>query len=70
MYSFALNPEEWYPTGQVNFSLMKEQIMEFELWQSRTFVNSIFNYFNRYIRVYAKSYNILRVKGGVAHKLF
>jgi len=25
-YSFALQPEEWYPTGQVNFSLVKEQI--------------------------------------------
>jgi hypothetical protein len=24
-YSFALEPERWYPTGQRNFSLIKEQ---------------------------------------------
>ena len=70
MYSFALDPESWYPTGQVNFSLIKEQIMNFELWQSRTFVNSSWYYFSRHVRIYAKSYNILRVKGGEAHTLF
>ena len=30
-YSFALQPEEWYPTGQVNFSLVKEQILNLSL---------------------------------------
>lgn len=70
MYSFAFDPEAWYPTGQVNFNLIKEQILKFELWKSETYVNSNWYYFNRFIRVYAKSYNILRVKGGEAQILF
>ena len=27
-YSFALEPERWYPTGQRNFSLIKEQYVK------------------------------------------
>ena len=27
-YSFALEPERWYPTGQINFSLIKDQILK------------------------------------------
>lgn len=70
MYSFALRPEEWYPTGQVNFSLIKEQIMNFELFSSFTTVSSVRYDFSRDIRIYAKSYNILRIEGGVAQLLF
>lgn len=67
MYSFANNPEVWYPTGQENFSLIKEQILEIELYNSKLLSSA---YFNRNIRVYAKSYNILRVKDGKAHTIF
>ena len=71
MYSFALDPEVWYPTGQVNFSLIKEQLMTFELFSSWFQAGSYSHrYSNRHIRVYAKSYNILRVKDGVATKIF
>jgi hypothetical protein len=61
-YSFALQPEEWYPTGQVNFSLIKEQILNMNLTSSPNFA--------RQIRVYAKSYNILRVSEGITETLF
>lgn len=61
-YSFALQPEEWYPTGQVNFSLVKEQILNLNLTDSPDFA--------RQIRVYAESYNILRVSEGIAETLF
>lgn len=61
-YSFALQPEEWYPTGQMNFSLIKEPILNMNLTSSPDFA--------RQIRVYAKSYNILRVSGGIAETLF
>ena len=61
-YSFALQPEEWYPTGQVNFSLIKEQILNLNLTDSPDFA--------RQIRVYAESYNILRVSEGIAETLF
>lgn len=61
-YSFALQPEEWYPTGQVNFSIVKEQILNLNLTDSPDFA--------RQIRVYAESYNILRVSEGIAETLF
>lgn len=61
-YSFALQPEEWYPTGQVNFSHVKEQILALSLTPCPDF--------SRQIRVYAESYNILRVSEGIAETLF
>lgn len=61
-YSFALQPEEWYPTGQVNFSLIKEQILKMNLTPSPDH--------KRQIRVYALSYNILRISEGITQTLF
>ena len=61
-YSFALQPEEWYPTGQVNFSLVKEQILNLSMTSCPDFA--------RQIRVYALSYNILRVAEGISKTLF
>jgi hypothetical protein len=61
-YSFALQPEEWYPTGQVNFNLIKEAILGLSLTSCVDFA--------RQIRVYATSYNILRVCGGKTETLF
>ena len=61
-YSFALQPEEWYPTGQVNFSLVKEQILNLSL-------NPCTGY-SRQVRVYAVNYNILRVGEGTAKTIF
>jgi hypothetical protein len=61
-YSFALQPEEWYPTGQVNFSLVKEQLLNLSLTDCPNF--------NRQVRVYAVNYNILRVSEGIAQTLF
>jgi hypothetical protein len=61
-YSFALEPEKWYPTGQVNFSLIKDQILNLSLTPCTDYA--------RQIRVYALSYNILRVGGGTAKTIF
>jgi hypothetical protein len=61
-YSFALQPEEWYPTGQVNFSLIKEQILKMNLTSCPDYA--------RQIRVYGVNYNILRVSEGTAKTLF
>ena len=61
-YSFALQPEEWYPTGQINFSLVKEQLLNLSLTDCPNF--------NRQIRVYAINYNVLRVSEGIADTLF
>jgi hypothetical protein len=61
-YSFALQPEEWYPTGQVNFSLVKDQNLSLSLTDCPDF--------SRQVRVYALSYNILRVREGTGQTLF
>ena len=61
-YSFALQPEEWYPTGQVNFSLVKEQILNLSLTPCIDFP--------RQVRVYAVNYNILRLGEGTAKTIF
>jgi hypothetical protein len=61
-YSFALEPEKWYPTGQVNFSLIKDQILNLSLTPCTDYA--------RQIRVYALSYNILRIGGGTAKTIF
>jgi hypothetical protein len=61
-YSFALEPERWYPTGQRNFSLVKEQILKLKL--------NPHNSIDRELRVLGLSYNILRVENGIAKTLF
>jgi hypothetical protein len=61
-YSFALEPEKWYPTGQVNFSLIKDQIVNLSLTPCVDYA--------RQVRVYAVSHNILRVSEGTAQTLF
>ncbi len=61
-YSFALEPERWYPTGQVNFSLIKDQILKLKLYPDTSA--------ERELRVYAHSYNILRVENGTAKTIF
>lgn len=60
-YSFALEPERWYPTGQKNFSLVNEQLLDLSLNVPAP---------ERELRVYALSYNILRVQNGTARLLF
>ena len=61
-YSFACEPEKWYPTGQLNFSIIKEQILNLSLTPCTTS--------SRQARIYALSYNILRVSEGIAKTIF
>ena len=61
-YSFALEPEKWYPTGQRNFSAIKEQIINLKLNGETTF--------KRELRVYALANNILRINGGSGKVIF
>ena len=55
MYSFSLDPEGDNPAGAVNLSRIKNQVLQLSLTQS---------YSNRYIRVYAKSYNFMLFEKG------
>ena len=60
-YSFAIDPENYLPTGQVNMS----RIMNQNLW-----LNLTPNPNSRTVNIYAKAYNILRVQNGLAGVLF
>lgn len=90
MHSFALRPDEWEPSGYLNFSNIKDQILDIRLFSSEVPIARVtipgdptpgasfrlnqdfYRWFiyPRVLRVYAKSYNILRVKDGIATKLF
>jgi len=59
MYSFALNPEMYYPTGQVNMSRIVHKLLTIEIDP----INSVDD---NNTRVYALNFNILRVNAGLA----
>jgi hypothetical protein len=61
-YSFALDPENYLQTGQVNMSRIINKLLTVNLNYSTDG--------EREIRVYAKSYNVLRVNNGIAGMLF
>ena len=62
-YSFALEPENAQPSGHLNFSYVKNQIARVGLFDYPT--NK-----DKQLRVYAQSYNILRVENGICTLLF
>lgn len=60
-YSFCLDPSYNLPTGSVNFSVIKDQLFNFNLH----------NYSGpRTIFIYAKSINVLRIKDGEVSLMF
>ena len=59
MYSFALKPEVYYPTGQVNMSRISHKLLTIE-------IDPINDVDNNNTRIYAVNYNILRVSSGIA----
>lgn len=62
-WSFCLQPESWKPTGQLNFSNIKNQFLNLEGYKTGWSHNH-----NLY--VYAKSYNVLRIDCGTARLLY
>lgn len=60
-YSFGLNPENAYPSGQVNMSRIQNQLIN---------INTTSSTKSREVRIYAVNYNILRVNSGIAGVLF
>ena len=61
MYAFAQDPNDPRPNGQINFSRINQKLLE---------VNTLTSEVQRELRVYALSYNILRVENGLAGILF
>jgi hypothetical protein len=61
-YSFACEPEQAQPTGQVNFSLINNQLITANVTENTTY--------DRTLHVYALSYNILRLDKGMMRMIF
>lgn len=59
MYSFGLNPEVPYPTGQVNMSRIIHKLFTIEIDPAYP------QHFNN-VRIYAVNYNVLRIQSGLA----
>ena len=61
--SFGINPENWKPTGQLNFSTIKNQLLTVEGFKTGwTHQHDLF--------VYARSYNVMKIENGTAHLLY
>ena len=60
-YSFALQPENPDPTGQVNMSRIITKLLT---------VTTVPSTVSRELRVYAMNHNVLRVRGGLAGLIF
>jgi len=61
VYSFSIDPESYYPTGQINMSRIQNKILSVTLTPASK---------KRSLRIYAQSYNILRIENGLAGILF
>ncbi len=61
-YSFSIDPENYAPTGQVNFSRIKDILFNMYLNPA--------NAQNRSIRIYVKNYNVLRIESGISGLIF
>jgi len=59
VYSFSLNPETYYPTGQVNMSRIAHNLIEIEIDPPNS------NYAHK-VYVYAVNYNVLRISSGLS----
>ena len=59
MYSFAMKPELYYPTGQLNMSRIIHKKLDVELDEVSTTRNIN-------LSIYALNYNVLHVEGGLA----
>ncbi len=60
VYSFALKPEEWQPSGSCNFSRIDNATLQLVLS-----ANTVMSVNTAKVRVYAQNYNILRVMSGM-----
>lgn len=61
VYSFAMNPEQWGPSGTCNFSRIDVAQLHLTLT-----VETVRNQRTAQLRVYARNYNFLRVVSGMA----
>lgn len=70
-YSFALHPEQHEPSGQLNFSNIRHQTLKVKINLDKEYEGvTDTSILKKELRVYASSYNILRVENGTTKLLF
>jgi hypothetical protein len=63
LWSFGTRPESWKPSGQLNFSTVKNQILTVEGFKT--------GWTHQHdISVYAKSYNVMQINNGTTQLLY
>ena len=82
MYSFALRPDNMEPSGDLNFTMIKDATIQMTLSSDGSYgLYSVYNellttssshivHVEKDVHIIAKSYNILRIKDGVGEILF
>ena len=65
VYSFALKPEEYQPSGAMNFSRIDNAFLNLVLSSATVSGNSTAK-----VRIYTKNYNVLRVMSGMAGQAY
>jgi hypothetical protein len=78
MYSFALHPDNMEPSGDLNFTVIKDAFIDVELSNDGAYANttpsSITDPYTVHVEkeviVIAKSYNVLRIRDGVGEIVF
>ena len=65
VYSFALKPEEYQPSGAMNFSRIDNAFLNLVLSAATVSGNSTAK-----VRIYTKNYNVLRVMSGMAGQAY
>ena len=68
-YSFALHPEDFQPSGSLNFSKLESCQLKFGLIKDTTINNAPANP-NKKINIFALNYNVLRIMNGMAGLAF
>lgn len=78
MYSFALQPDNIEPSGDLNFSMIKDATIQMTLSSDGSYANTTPSsntapyivHVEKEVIIIAKSYNILRIKEGIGEILF
>jgi hypothetical protein len=71
-YSFALKPDEFQPSGSLNFSQLENSQLKFKIYRDvDNFTNGgITNINSKIMNIYAINYNVLRINSGMAGLAF
>ena len=71
-YSFALKPDEFQPSGSLNFSQLENSQLKFKIYRDvDNFTNGgVTNINSKIMNIYAINYNVLRINSGMAGLAF